>query len=375
MNMADHASGLLTIDLDAVAANWRLLRDRVAPAACAAVVKADAYGLGLAPVARRLAAEGCREFFVAQIGEAVSLAGILSGRADDAAIYVLDGFAPDAVDADDGAAARAIPVLNSREAAADWSRHAARQGRRVAAMIQIDTGMARLGLTPAEAAALAGEGALDGLDLRGVMSHLACAGEAGHAMNAEQLAAFRAARGPFPGIRGSLANSSGIFLGPDYHFDLARPGSALMGLTPLTDQTNPMRQVINLQAKILQVQHIDTGRSVGYGASHRVGRPSRIATVAVGYADGYLRSLGNRGSAFIGANRVPVVGRVSMDLITLDVTEAPESLTRPGDMVDLIGPHNPPDALAAEAGTIGYEILTALGHRYKRRYLGEGGDA
>lgn len=375
MNMADHASGLLTIDLDAVAANWRLLRDRVAPAACAAVVKADAYGLGLAPVARRLAAEGCREFFVAQIGEAVSLAGILSGRADDAAIYVLDGFAPDAVDADDGAAARAIPVLNSREAAADWSRHAARQGRRVAAMIQIDTGMARLGLTPAEAAALAGEGALDGLDLRGVMSHLACAGEAGHAMNAEQLAAFRAARGPFPGIRGSLANSSGIFLGPDFHFDLARPGSALMGLTPLTDQTNPMRQVINLQAKILQVQHIDTGRSVGYGASHRVGRPSRIATVAVGYADGYLRSLGNRGSAFIGANRVPVVGRVSMDLITLDVTEAPESLTRPGDMVDLIGPHNPPDALAAEAGTIGYEILTALGHRYKRRYLGEGGDA
>lgn len=378
MTKADHAGGLLTIDLDAIASNWRLLRDRVAPAACAAVVKADAYGLGLAPVARRLAIEGCREFFVAQIGEAVSLAGILSGLAgpaEDHAIYVLNGFAPDAVDADDAAAARAIPVLNTQEEAIDWSRHAARRGRRVAAMIQIDTGMARLGLTPAEAAALAGEGALDGLDLRGVMSHLACAGEAGLPMNAEQLAAFRAALGPFPGIRGSLANSSGIFLGPDYHFDLARPGSALMGLTPLTNQTNPMRQVVNLQGKILQVQHIDTGGSVGYGASHRVGRPSRIATVAVGYADGYLRSLGNRGSAFIGANRVPVVGRVSMDLITLDVTEAPESLTRPGDMVDLIGPHNPPDALAAEAGTIGYEILTALGHRYKRRYLGEGGDA
>ncbi len=369
MSMADRASGLLTIDLDAIAANWRLLRDRVAPAACAAVVKADAYGLGLAPVARRLAREGCREFFVAQIDEAVSLAEILSGLADDAAIYVLNGFAPDAADG------RAIPVLNTREQTVDWSRHAARQGRREAVMIQIDTGMARLGMAPAEARALAGDGTLDELDLQGVMSHLACASEAGHPMNAEQLAAFQAARVPFPGIRGSLANSSGIFLGPDYHFDLARPGSALMGLTPFTDRANPMRQVINLQGKILQVRHVDTGGSVGYGASHRVGRPSRIATVAVGYADGYLRSLGNRGSAFIGANRVPVVGRVSMDLITLDVTEAPEPLTQPGEMVDLIGPHNSPDALAAEAGTIGYEILTALGHRYKRRYVGAGGDA
>ncbi|MEE8333846.1 MAG: alanine racemase [Alphaproteobacteria bacterium] len=369
MSMADHASGLLTIDLDAIAANWRLLRDRVAPAACAAVVKADAYGLGLAPVARRLAIEGCREFFVAQIGEAVSLAGILSGLADDAAIYVLNGFAPDAADG------RAIPVLNTQEQAVDWSRHAAQRGRSLPVMIQIDTGMARLGMAPAEAASLAAKGALDGLDLQGVMSHLACAGEPEHPMCAEQLAAFRSARGPFPGIRGSLANSSGIFLGPDYHFDLARPGSALMGLAPLINQTNPMQQVVNLQGKILQVRHIDMGGSVGYGASHRVARPSRIATVAVGYADGYLRSLGNRGSAFIGTCRVPVVGRVSMDLITLDVTEAPEPLAQPGEMVDLIGPHNPPDALAAEAGTIGYEILTALGHRYARRYLGESGNA
>ncbi len=374
--MAEHASGLLTIDLDAIAANWRLLRDRVAPAGCAAVVKADAYGLGLAPVARRLAREGCREFFVAQIDEAVRLAGHLSGVADDAAIHVLNGFdpaAPDTLCDGDSAGRRAIPVLNTPEQAVLWARHAARLGRSLPAMIHIDTGMARLGMTAGQAAGLAGDGTLDTLDLRGIISHLACAGAADDPMNAEQRAAFQAALGPFPGIRASLANSSGIFLGPDYHFDLARAGSALMGLTPLSNHTNPMKQVFVLQGKILQVQRVDTGGSVGYGASHRVDRPSRIATVAVGYADGYLRSLGNRGSAFIGADRVPVVGRVSMDLITVDVTETPEPLTRPGEWVELIGPHHSPDALAQEAGTIGYEILTALGHRYARRYLGEGG--
>jgi len=368
--MAEHAGGLLTIDLDAIAANWRLLRDRVAPAACAAVVKADAYGLGLGPVARRLAREGCREFFVAQIGEAAALAGFLAGLADDATIYVLNGFAPEA--AGEAAAGHAIPLLNSPAQAADWSRHAARIGRPLPAALHIDTGMARLGMTADEAAALAVDGRLAGLELRWIVSHLACASEPAHPMNEAQRTAFQAALGPFPGIRASLANSSGIFLGPGFHFDMVRPGAALMGLTPLTDSNNPMRQVVALMGKILQIQRVDTGRSVGYGASHRVDRPSRIATVAVGYADGYLRSLGNRGSAFVGPIRVPVVGRVSMDLITLDVTDAPESATPPGGTVELIGPHHSADALAAEAGTIGYEILTALGRRYARRYLGDG---
>jgi len=374
MSMADHAGGLLTIDLDAVAANWRLLRDRVAPAVCAAVVKADAYGLGLAPVSRRLALEGCREFFVAQIGEAAALSGILAGLADDAAIYVLNGFDPAALDGFGGGPG-AIPVVNTPEQAAAWAHHADRLGRALPAALHIDTGMARLGMTAEDAAALASADALKSFDLRCVISHLACAGEVDHPMNAEQRARFHAALRLFPGIRASLANSSGIFLGPEYHFELARPGSALMGLTPLTKHANPMKQVVKLQGKILQVQCVDTGGTVGYGASHRVDRPSRIATVAVGYADGYLRSLGNRGSAFIGAIRIPVVGRVSMDLITVDVSEAPEALTRPGEFVELIGPHHSPDALAEEAGTIGYEILTALGHRYARRYLGEGGDA
>lgn len=372
--MADHAGGLLTIDLDAIAANWRLLRDHAAPAACAAVVKADAYGLGIGPVARRLAREGCREFFVAQIGEARALSTLLAGLADDAAIYVLNGFVPEALDGS-GPGLGAIPVINTPEQAESWSRHAARTGSPLPAALHIDTGMARLGMSANEAAALARTGGLRGLELRCVISHLACAGEAAHPMNAEQRARFQAALGPFAGCRASLANSAGIFLGPGYHFDLVRPGSALMGLTPLIDQTNPMQQTVNLQGKILQVQRVDTGGTVGYGASHRVDRPSRIATVAVGYADGYLRSLGNRGSAFLGAIRVPVVGRVSMDLITVDVTDAPEPLARPGDMIELIGPHHSPDALAEEAGTIGYEILTALGHRYARRYLGEGGGA
>jgi alanine racemase len=171
-------------------------------------------------------------------------------------------------------------------------------------------------------------------------------------------------------VRRSLAASAGIFLGPEFHYDLARPGAALYGVAPLAGRSNPMRQVIRLQGKILQVRRVDTGGTVGYGAAHRFARPARVATVGVGYADGYLRSLSNRGSAYVGERRVPVVGRVSMDLITLDVSALPEEEARPGTLVDLVGPHNPVDALAAEAGTIGYEILTSLGSRYARRYVG-----
>jgi alanine racemase len=207
------------------------------------------------------------------------------------------------------------------------------------------------------------------------MSHLACADEPSHRRNEEQRAAFAAAfdrlrRPGVPPPRASLAGSSGIFLGTAFHFDLTRPGAALYGVNPFTDRSNPMRQVVSLKAKIIQTRHVDTGDTVGYGATHRFTRPARLAVVGAGYADGLFRSLGNRGIAYIGEQRVPVVGRVSMDLITLDVSEVATERAQPGAWVDLIGPRHPVDELARDAGTIGYEILTSLGRRYRRRYIG-----
>ena len=371
MVKAEHAGGLLTIDLDAVATNWRLLRDRVAGADCAAVCKTDAYGLGAGPVATRLAREGCRHFFVAHLDEAIALRGVLTAAGSDAPIYVLNGLV--AAAAADYLAHRLVPVLNSLGDVAAWSAAAKSRGALLPAILNVDTGMARLGLPPDEAETLAGAPErLDGIALAYVMSHLACGYDRTNPLNAEQLAAFRRWRARLPAARASLANSAGIFLGPDYHVDLVRPGASLYGLAPLADESNPMAQVIRLQGKILQIRFVDRGMTVGYGATHRFTRPSRLATVAVGYGDGYLRSLGNAGTGFVGDVRVPLVGRVSMDLVTFDVTDAPESATRPGAMIDLLCDRHDVDALATEAGTIGYEILTALGRRYHRRYIGAG---
>lgn len=365
------AGGVLTIDLGAIAANWMLLSGRLrAGAACGAVVKADAYGLGLAPVSRALFAAGCRSFFVALPDEGLALRRVLP----DAEICVFNGV--DATTARDMAAAGLTPVLNHLGQVADWRAAAAetRPPARLPAFLHVDTGMTRLGLGEEEVAALADDPALTaGLHLTGVMSHLACADQPGHALNDEQRARFDAARvrlAPLAIGRASLANSSAIFLGPEYHYDLARPGAALYGIAPQPPEPNPMRQVVGLKAKILQTHRIDTPRTVGYGATHRAERGRRIATVAVGYADGYLRSLSGAASAHVGRNIVRVVGRVSMDLITIDVTDVPEAEARPGAFVDLIGPHHTADDLAREAGTIGYEILTALGPRYARHYLG-----
>jgi alanine racemase len=234
--------------------------------------------------------------------------------------------------------------------------------------------MTRLALDATAIEALAADPhPLHGLDLRCIMSHLAVAEERANPMNARQLATFNRVRGRLPKAPASIANSSAIFLGPEYGLDLARPGAALYGIAPIVNEPNPMAQVIELRGRILQVQEIDSPRTVGYGATHRAAAPSRLATVAVGYADGYLRSLSNRGSAFLGGVRVPVVGRVSMDLITLDVTDAPHDNARPGNHVELIGPHHTVDDLSHEAGTIGYEILTSLGRRYHRIYLGGDG--
>ncbi|MEE8188418.1 MAG: alanine racemase [Kiloniellales bacterium] len=371
---AARAGAILTIDLGAIKANYGRLCQELNGTACAAVVKADGYGLGAAHVARALWAAGARSFFVAQLGEAVEVRDALmevygaEGR-DKAEIYVLNGMA--AGPAAEFQAQRVVPVLNSLGEIDAWREAAETAGRALPAAVHIDTGMSRLGLPQEELETLAEDhGRLGGIELRYVMSHLACADEPGHPLNARQLAEFQAARARLPAAPACFANSSGIFLGADYHFDLGRPGVALYGVNPTPERPNPMTQVVRLQGRILQVREIDAPRTVGYGATHSAAGPVRIATVAVGYADGYLRSLSNRGSAWIGGQQVQLVGRVSMDLITLDVTAVSREAASPGSFVDLIGPQLTVDDVAQAAGTIGYEILTSLGPRYHRVYTG-----
>jgi alanine racemase len=367
-----HSTGtVLTIDLDAVAANYRLLSANAPGTECAAVVKADGYGLGAVPVVRALVAAGCETFFVAHLGEALAI----RDAAPDANIAVLNGAAPGA----EAEFARhgLMPVLNSLEAVAAYTAEGIEDGTRLPAMLHVDTGMSRLGLSDAELDRVADDPSLlDGVKIRWLMSHLAVSEEPDHPLNAEQRARFEAARARLPAYRASLANSSGIFLGPDYHYDLVRPGAALYGVNPTpkaaTPPINPMRPVVRLEAPILQVRSIDSPRTVGYGATHGVTGTAKIATIPVGYADGYLRSLSNRGHAFLGDHEVLVVGRVSMDLVTLDVTAVPEDEAHPGAMVEVISERLPVDAVAEDAGTIGYEILTSLGKRYARRYIGAG---
>lgn len=362
------ADGVLTIDLAAVVANYRLLQSHAYPAECGAAVKANGYGLGADRVVPALAGAGCRTFFVASVDEGLHVRRMLADF-PDAVVYVLNG--------PEGAEATLVahelrPVLNSLANIAAWAAHARRCGTALAAAIHIDSGMARLGLPADELDRLVREPRrLDGVQITCLMSHLACADAAEHELNRRQLAVFRGAQDQFPGVPASLANSAGIFLGADYHADLVRPGAALYGISPVDGAANPMTPVVRLEARILQVREIDRGETVGYGATHCADRPERIATVAAGYADGYLRSLSNRASGFLAGRRIPLVGRVSMDLITFDVTGVPREQACPGAMVELIGPHYPVDAIASDAGTIGYEILTALGSRYRRVYVGD----
>ena len=365
-NHSDDIGGsVLTVDLDAIVDNYKLLQGKAAGVETAAVVKADAYGLGAAKVAPTLATAGCRTFFVATLDEAVALRIHLP----DAAIHVFNGLLPGW--SETMADIMAIPVLNSLYQVNLWIEHQEALGKRLAADLHIDTGMSRLGLGSTELALFNGSPDLkQALDLDIVLSHLACADEPDHPHNPEQRQAFALARQSFDGVRTSLAASSGIFLGSEFHLDLVRPGIALYGGNPTPGEPNPMAQVIRFQGKILQVRSVDTPQTVGYGATHQASGPSRIATVAAGYADGLLRSLGNRGKAWVEAHEVPVVGRVSMDLTTIDVTGIPDYQAVPGALVDFIGPRQSVDDLARDAGTISYEILTGLGSRTRRCYSG-----
>jgi len=362
-----HAPAVLTIDLDALAWNWRFLGEKAAPARASAVVKANGYGLGASIVARTLAQAGCSLFFTAHLDEAITVRQTLPDPAIE--IGVLNGLS--AGDEDVYGDHNLFPVLNDIEQVALWQRHCRDHGTAPAAL-QVDTGMTRLGLPEREVDRLiADPGLLDGLDCRYLMSHMACADTPDHPLNRQQLDRFRRIVEAVPHRFAMLAASSAIFLGPEWHFDLVRPGVALYGGRPCEGVENPLRQVVRLDAKILQIQDVDAPQTVGYGASHKIEGPAKVATVGVGYADGYLRSLSGKATAVLDGVTIPLVGRVSMDLLTFDISTVPDA--KVGDWVQLIGPDHPIDALADQAGTIGYEILTGLGPRYARRFIGGAG--
>jgi alanine racemase len=354
---SDRAGVILEIDLGGIVANWRQLAALASPAQCGAVVKANGYGLGAAEVSQALAAAGCRTFFVATLDEGIALRDALGPRPE---IAVFNG--PPTGTAGDFAAHALVPVLNHPGQIAEWAEATAHHR----AILHVDTGMARLGLSEREFAELTCSAPRG--RWRAVMSHLACADQPDDPLNERQRRRFAAAAARLRSVAASLAASAGIFLGAAYHFDLVRPGAALYGINPQPGQPNPMRQVVRLTAKILQIRQIDRGETVGYGAAHIMQAPGRVATVAIGYADGWLRSLSRRGSGLIAGVRVPVVGRISMDLATFDVSAVPEALAHPGATIELLGDGYGVDDAAADAGTIGYELLTRLGARCHRRY-------
>ena len=366
---AIETGGTLTIDLAAIEANWRALAHRLLTVECAAVVKANAYGLGLQQVTATLARAGCKTFFVADLTEARSV----RSRARDATIYVLNGFTPDWGDGFIDINAR--PVINSTTELAEWDAFAGAHAWQGGAALQVDTGMHRLGITPDEAAALAPRAQTENHGIALLLSHLACAEIPDHPLTAKQIQLFRELHRLYPGVAASLVNSSGIFLGDSAHFDLARPGAALYGVNPTPGRPNPMKSVVELTGRILQLRSVARDETVGYDATWTAKRASRIAIVALGYADGLLRAGSGTddqpgGAAIVAAKRCPIVGRISMDLICIDVTDLPDGAVHRGDLATLIGADITVDDVAAAAGTIGYEILTRLGPRSHLIYRG-----
>jgi len=364
---AAEAGGVLTIDLAAIEANWRSLGRRATPSECAAVIKADAYGCGLEPVASRLVRAGCRTFFVADLSEARRARAV----APDAAIYVLNGLM-----AGTGpvfAELNARPVIGSLVELAEWDAFVSAQGWHGGAALHVDTGMSRLGISANDAAALAPRIRAENHGITLLMSHLAVGENGEHPLTDRQIRLFREVRILYRGIPASLANSSGVFLGNPAHCDMVRPGVALYGVNPTPGHANPMRPAVGLQARILQLRGVAKGETVGYEAAWTARRATRLAIVGVGYADGYPRAASSSdeapgGAAIVGGKRCPLAGRVSMDLMAIDVSDLPEGAARRGDMATLIGDELTVDELAKAAGTIGYEVLTSLGRRYHRVY-------
>jgi alanine racemase len=360
-------TGQLRIDLGAVRANYTLIQKQLSgKTRAAAVVKANAYGLGAAEIAKALYAEGCRDFFVSSLEEGVNLRKVIT----DGRIHILNGFYASG----EGLYPQhnLIPCLGSFLEIEGYKKLAAKEGRKLPAYISFNTRMNRLGLGTVEADKLLQDmSMLSGLEIVGVLSHFACADDAQSPMNEKQFSVFNDIARYFPGAEKSLCNSSGIFRDQKFHFDLVRPGMALYGLNPTPEKENPMRPVVSLQVPVIRTRIVYKGASVGYGATYKFEKDTPIATVSAGYADGIFWSLGNKGKLYWKGHACPIRGRVSMDLTTVDLSGIPENeRPRPGDFLELLGSSQTADAFAADAGTIGYEVLTRLGARYERFYVG-----
>jgi alanine racemase len=364
---AAEAGGILTIDLTAVEANWKALARRAMPSECAAVIKADGYGCGIEPVATMLTKAGCKTFFVADLYEARRLRAV----AAEPAVYVLNGLMPGT--ASTYADLHVRPVIGSMPELAEWDAFVSANNWHGGAALHVDTGMNRLGISASEAAALAPRIRSENHGITLLMSHFACSELAGHSLNDQQIKLFREVRVLYRGIPSSLANSSGVFLGSAAHCDMVRPGAALFGVNPTPARNNPMRPVVELRGRVVGLRNVMRGETVGYDAAWTAKRTTNIAVVAVGYADGYLRAASasdnvRGGEAIVAGKRCTLAGRVSMDLLEIDITDVPDGAVKRGDLVTLIGDDITVDDFAASAGTIGYEVLTSLGKRYHRIY-------
>lgn len=359
-------SSRLTIDLGAIRANYYAMSERVAPARCAAVVKADAYGLGIHQVAKTLLGGGCRDFFVAHLHEALSL---FEAVGIGSRIFILNGLDPgcEALCAHWGF----LPVLNTPGQLLRWRHQAMTQGCRLSAALQIDTGMSRLGIDAETAAGLVDEpGFADDVSLQLIMTHLSCADEAESPENLRQLSRFARSVAQLENVPASIANSAGSYISPAFHHDLVRPGIALFG-GPDPSAGRDMRPVVGLEARVVQIRDIPASTGVGYGHDYIAPVARRLATVGIGYADGLPRTLGNAGALWHVGQRLPIVGRVSMDSLTVDISELADGSLAEGDFVEVIGPSQSLCELAGDAGTISYEILTRLGTRHQRIYLSD----
>lgn len=343
----------LTVDLDALAHNYRVMVEMAAPAAAGAAVKADCYGLGIEAPTTRLWQEGCRDFFVATIGEAAALRRVLP----NAVIHVLNGILPHEVEA--CRALHATPVLNTPEQVTLWQQH----GGGGDADLMIDTGINRLGVRPEQLMDID----LSGFSIDILLSHLASADEPEGPLSTAQRERFEAVFAAIPARRRSLANSAGIAEGNHYHFDLVRPGIALYGGIPHPRLDGLIRPVAHVEVQVIQVKTVPAGETIGYNATWQAPAPTRVATLAIGYADGYMRGFSNRGHVVLHGQRCPVIGRVSMDLLTVDISAVPD--VTPGDWATVLGQGISLEEAAAWSGLSQYELLTVFGHRYERRYI------
>ncbi|MBP6985154.1 MAG: alanine racemase [Alphaproteobacteria bacterium] len=362
-NLPSHCLSAFRVNLDSIAHNFNFLQSRLPNSRCSAVVKADAYGLGMTQIAPTLIEAGCRDFFVATIDEALQLRRVIA----EGHIYVLSGLLKGCEDELDHH--QIIPVLNDLGQIHLWNQYARNREKTLPAVIHVDTGMWRLGLPPREVNALVADlSVLSPFDLKLIMSHLACSDSPHHDKNLQQLDAFNEARKRLPQVPASMANSHGIFLGDAYHYDMVRPGRSLYGLGARFLHTDGLCQALQIYAKVLQVSPIGKGETIGYDAMYCVSKPTRIATISIGYADGYVRTLSNHGRVFIQGYEAPIVGRVSMDVITVDVGEVPEHLAIPGAWAEIIGENISADEVALAAGTTSREISSKMGSRFHRIY-------